>query len=125
MKHHIQKKIRLIVTHKLYAIQFSADNEEKIWKWFYFSEIVRLMMTSELCDKVNINFQTTVDVGNITALAWQLWKKKTNANFTKPASTLNALSLYCNDTDHELCVFAFKLDFFHEGRRKIYICWKK
>ena len=33
-------------------------------------------------------------------------------NFTKPASTLTALSLHCIYTGSDLCVFFFKLNFF-------------
>jgi hypothetical protein len=49
-------------------MQCSTDNEEEIGTWFHLNERVRLMVTSQLCDEVNINSQTNVDGANLSLL---------------------------------------------------------
>ena len=44
----------------------STDSEDQIGTRFHFSEIERLMVPSQLCDKVNINLQMAVDVVNLS-----------------------------------------------------------
>ena len=67
------------------------------------------MVPFKLCDKVNINLQM--------ALALQLKndsfdRRRQMQNFTKPASTLTALSIHCMYTDSELCAFFFQVEIF-------------
>ena len=106
------------------AIQCSTDRVDQIGTRFLFSEIERLVVPSELCDKVNIYFQMAVDWltyrSCMSPAIWKLWQKKANAKFYKTCfhneRSVSTLHVYWQWV---VCLF-FKLNFYsHNGRRNI------
>ena len=55
-------------------MEFSTDNEEEIGRWFQFTEIFLLITTSQLCDKVQIKFQSICSGDNLSALHYSCHK---------------------------------------------------